>query len=168
MCPNDWSLGVTGNETHLLPKTIFTSRLIWYNSSVCYKLKKNSYLKKYHELVYEKCQIVLILLQLNSCSFNLVNPGKDPGFIRFLPGPGPGPELGPLQGLGKMAKVCRGQDRGRGPGWSISLSTAVATNSNVKCFDTSGWIKAGDLRVCIYLSFIFIIYQLCRGVCPII
>ena len=55
--------------------------------------------KNYHELLYEKCQIVFILLQLNSCSFNLVNPGKNPGFIRFLPGPGLGKMAGAPVGL---------------------------------------------------------------------
>ena len=65
--------------------------------------KKILFKKNYHELLYEKCQIVFILLQLNSCSFNLVNSGKNPGFIRFLPGPG----------LGKMAWVCRGRGSGR-------------------------------------------------------
>ena len=80
--------------------------------TVCYKLEKKSYLKKYHELVYEKYQIVFIFLQLDSCSFNFVNPGKNPGFIRFLPQPGPWP------GLGNRAGVCRG----RGPGRSIESS----------------------------------------------
>ena len=67
--------------------------------------------KTYHELVYEKCQIILILFQLNSCSLNLLNPGKNPGFIRFLPGPG----------LGKMAGVCQG----RGPGRSITVHGCI-------------------------------------------
>ena len=54
------------------------------------QIVKKFLIKKHNEVVYEKCQIVFILLQLNSCSFNLVNPGKNPGFIRFLPGPGLG------------------------------------------------------------------------------
>ena len=37
---NGCSLGVTGNETHFLLKTIFISRLIWYKGSVGYKLEK--------------------------------------------------------------------------------------------------------------------------------
>ena len=61
---------------------------------------KKSYLKKYHEIVHEKCQIVFILLQLNSCTFNLVNTGKNPGFIRFLPGPGLGKNGRDLPGPG--------------------------------------------------------------------
>ena len=34
------------------------------------QIEKKSYLKHYHELVYEKCKILFILLQLNGCSFN--------------------------------------------------------------------------------------------------
>ena len=63
------SLRVTGTETHFLPKTIFTSRLIWYNSSAKLIGKKVLF-KKFHELVYEKCQMLFILLQLCSCSLN--------------------------------------------------------------------------------------------------
>ena len=73
--------------------------------------KKILFKKNYHELVYEKWKILFILLQLDSCSFNLANPGKNPGFIRFLPGPG----------LGKMAGVCRG----RGWGWVHGRSVMV-------------------------------------------
>ena len=67
-----------------------------------YYLKKND-----HELVYEECQIVFILIQLNSCSFNLVNPRQKFRFHQIFAGSGvgagvrkngrglPGPGLGP-------------------------------------------------------------------------
>ena len=74
------------------------------------QLEKKSYFKKvYRELVYEKCQNLFIFLQLNSCSFNLVNPGKKPRFHEVFAGAGVG-----------VRKYGRGLPR-TGPGRSISL-----------------------------------------------